>query len=198
MGSDPHISIPPVWVPPQGCFGGPSAAEWVQRSCHPACDLPLGNGFEIQVKEGNSKETTQSPTSGSCFGVPSLAVGIGVRSKPHLGAGFRLPAGLFWEGGAGGARCPLRVWGIFGGVPMGPFSRPLPLWAEPAAAGSGCPWQQHRCSWEALGHLKAGFWGAGMGVRLSPRGEHPPVLGTAPFLKVSGVGSAAEAVGLFQ
>jgi len=137
--------------------------------------------FNQKIKK--NKETQQSPTFGSCFGVPQNS--------------SRCPRGLVWgerqtsprcrgprrsrKGGAGGARRSLGVWGIFGGVPVGPFPRVARLRAAGARAGSGTSRPSSGGGREAASIL---LLPGARGVRGGP--------GADPLIKVTAVGSTRQ------
>lgn len=82
----------------------------------------------------------------------------------------------------------LGVWGIFGGVPVGPFS-----WVVGRAAAAGSSGRS-TAAHGVLGHSRV--LGVGVNPGQFPRDEHllrcmgGP--GTAPFIKVTAVGSTKQ------
>lgn len=213
-GCDPQLSISPLWVPPWGCFGGPGAAERDRRRYRRGGErgeaMPVIWHQEMakkcKLKKIIKKETKHSSTFGSCFGVSSLTASqcprglvwcerqMSPRCRGH--GSWCVP---FWERGSGG--CPLGVRGIFGGVPVGPFSRVTPAAGRAGscrrqreAAGGRSTGAREKC----LDASRPRFGGGGEGVRPARVGrasswacgaEGP---GTDPFIKVTAVGSTKQ------
>lgn len=144
----------------------------------------------MQVKN-KKKKPSKAPVLVPVLGSSASAPGVrfGAKGKCHLSAADTSPGEpRSRKGGAGGAQCLLGVWGIFGGVPVGPFS-----WVVGRAAAAGSSGRS-TAAHGVLGHSRV--LGVGVNPGQFPRDEHPLRCmggpGTAPFIKVTAVGSTKQ------
>lgn len=170
VGSDPLLSIPPHWLSPQDAFGGPRATERDWQRCQYGGErgeaVPVTWHQETAKKcklKTKKKKPSKAPVLVPVLGSSASAPGVrfGARGKCHLGAGDTSPGEpRSRKRGVGGVWCSLGVWGIFGGVPAGPFS-----WVVGRAAVAG-----------STGRSTAAHGVPGHGRVLGVGGEPRPVL----------------------
>lgn len=202
LASEQHL-----WVPLQGCFGGPGGAERDRQRCHRGGEggkavpvlWPQEMAKKIRVrKKKEPKKPSRAPLLVPVLGSPAPSpagapgVGFGTRGKCHLGAPGDTALGLqcSQKRGAGGCPVPARCSGDFWWSSHGSFFMGLMLRAEPAAC-AGSPSARERV-WAQRGGGEGvpGVSPRGVSIFLGERGWGE--LGTDPFLKVTAVGSSKQ------